>query len=56
MLNLGTILITILLILLIAGIILVLIKDKKQGRSSCGGSCAHCNMCAACKNSGRPER
>lgn len=47
--NAGTIIITILLILMVAGIIFYLIKEKKQGRSSCGGNCAHCKMCTACR-------
>ncbi|MBQ3968344.1 MAG: FeoB-associated Cys-rich membrane protein [Lachnospiraceae bacterium] len=46
--NIGTIFISLLLILMVTGIIRTLIKDKKQGRSSCGGNCAHCKMCAAC--------
>ncbi len=46
--NLGTIVITLLLLVIITIIILTIIKDKKQGRSSCGGNCAHCKMCAAC--------
>ncbi|MCR5094611.1 MAG: FeoB-associated Cys-rich membrane protein [Lachnospiraceae bacterium] len=47
--NLGTILITILLLLIVAGCIRSIIRDRKQGRSTCGGSCAHCKMCTACK-------
>lgn len=49
--NMGTILITLLLVLMVAGIIHTLIKDKKQGKSSCGGNCAHCGMCKACHKS-----
>lgn len=53
--NIGTILITILLVLIVAGIIRSMIRDKKKGRSVCSGSCAHCGMCAhggkAMKNS-----
>ena len=45
----GTILITIVLIALVAVIIRTMIRDKKMGRSSCGGSCASCKMCAACR-------
>ncbi|MBR2185742.1 MAG: FeoB-associated Cys-rich membrane protein [Lachnospiraceae bacterium] len=45
--NAGTILVTILLLLMVAGIIRTIIRDKKQGRSSCGGNCAHCKMCTA---------
>lgn len=50
--NAGTIVITLILALAVAGIIVFLIKEKKQGKSSCGGNCAHCKMCSGCKNSG----
>ena len=43
--NLGTIVITFFLILMVAGILWVLIRDHRSGRSSCGGSCGHCNVC-----------
>ncbi len=47
--NLGTIAVTLLLIAAVFGIIRSLIRDKKQGKSSCGGNCAHCGMCTACR-------
>ena len=47
--NLGTIAITLLLIIVVSCIILTIIRDKKQGRSTCGGNCAHCNACAGCR-------
>ena len=50
--NLGTIIVSILLILAVAGIILSMVKDKKQGKSSCGGNCAHCKKCAAAGKQG----
>ena len=40
--NAGTIVITLILALAVAGIIVFLIKEKKQGKSSCGGNCAGC--------------
>ena len=40
--NIGTIIITFFLILIVAGIITSMIKDKKRGISSCGGNCAKC--------------
>ena len=46
--NIGTVLITLLLIALVAAIIVKLRKDKKKGVSSCGGNCAHCAMHGAC--------
>ena len=50
--NIGTIIITFFLILMVTGIIISLTKDKKRGISSCGGNCAHCKMC---KCSRQPE-
>ena len=47
--NLGTLLISMLLILMVVGIIISMINDKKQGKSSCGGNCANCRLCTACK-------
>ena len=47
--NLGTILISIALIVLVALIMRSMIRDKKMGKSTCGGSCASCKMCAACR-------
>ena len=43
----GTILVSGILIL-IAGLgVRSIIRDKRSGKSSCGGSCAHCKGCAA---------
>lgn len=50
--NLATVLISLVLLLLIAGIIVVLVKDKKKGRSSCGGNCGHCPMSGSCHKQG----
>ena len=46
--NIGTITISIALALIVTGIVISLVKDKKQGKSTCGGNCAHCKMCASC--------
>ena len=46
--NLGTVLITILLIAIVVLIVVKLRKDKKKGVSSCGGNCAHCAMSGTC--------
>ena len=48
--NIGTIIITLLLILLVTVIIRSMINDKKRGISSCGGNCAHCKACSACRS------
>ena len=45
--NIGTILISLVLLAVVALIIRSMMRDKKQGRSSCGGNCAGChNKCA----------
>ncbi len=46
--NIGTVLITVCLIAVVAVIIVKLRKDKKKGVSSCGGNCAHCAMSGTC--------
>ena len=46
--NAGTIIISLALLGLVTGIIVRLRKDKKQGKSSCGGSCGHCPMAGTC--------
>ncbi|MBQ6067170.1 MAG: FeoB-associated Cys-rich membrane protein [Clostridia bacterium] len=46
--NIGTVLITILLIAIVVVIVVKLWKDKKKGVSSCGGNCAHCAMSGTC--------
>ncbi len=46
---LGTIVVSLLLIVIVAGIISSMIKDRKNGKNSCGGGCAHCKGCAAAR-------
>lgn len=46
--NIATIIICLVLVLIVAGIIVKLVKDKKKGRSSCGCNCAHCAMSGSC--------
>ena len=46
--NAGTILISLALIALVTGIIIQLRRDKKQGKSSCGGNCGSCPMSGSC--------
>lgn len=46
--NLGTIVVSLILIVIVAAVISKMIKDKRNGISSCGGNCAHCSMCASC--------
>ena len=46
--NLGTILICAALLAAVALILRSLLRQKKQGNSSCGCGCAHCAMHGAC--------
>jgi hypothetical protein len=50
---LGTALVLIILALIIGLIVFSMVKDKKQGKSSCscGGSCGCCPNSAACHGS-----
>ncbi len=53
----GTILVSILLVVIVAGIIATMIRDRKNGKSFCGGNCAHCKGCAAgCRPYGWGEK
>ena len=47
--NLGTIIVTLLLIVMVAAIINKLIQDRKKGISSCGHNCGSCAMAGACR-------
>ncbi len=52
--NLSTILISIVLIAIVTFISLSLIRQKRQGKSSCGGNCSHCGgQCQSCHPKGQ---
>ena len=46
--NLGTIVISAALLLVVIAIVRSMVRDKKQGKSSCGANCAHCAMGGTC--------
>ena len=46
--NLGNIIISLVLLAVVVGIIIKLIKDKKNGKSSCGCNCGNCAMSGSC--------
>lgn len=48
--NLSTFLVLLVVIGIVALAIRTIIKDKKAGKSSCGGSCGHCGSNAMCQN------
>ena len=47
--NLGNIVVSLILIAIVTAAIFKLIKDKKNGISSCGANCANCEMCSSCQ-------
>ena len=51
--NLGTILITLVLIAVVAAIIRSLRKNHRAGKTSCGCNCAHCAMAGKCHGGAR---
>lgn len=46
--NLGTAVVLIAVIAVVALVIVSVIRDKKAGRKSCGCGCAHCAMHGQC--------
>ena len=46
--NMATIIICAVLIAVVSAIIISMIKNKKQGRSSCGCGCGDCPMSGSC--------
>ena len=48
--NAGTLVLCILLLAVVALIVRSLLRQRKQGKSSCGCNCAHCAMHGSCHN------
>ncbi|MGI6238800.1 MAG: FeoB-associated Cys-rich membrane protein [Christensenellales bacterium] len=46
--NIGTIIICAVLGVIVACVIAVMVRDRKKGKSSCGGNCGHCSMGGSC--------
>ena len=46
--NLGTIAVLLVLAAVLAAIIRYLIREKRSGKSTCGGGCQHCAMFGQC--------
>lgn len=46
--NVGTILVLLVLAAVVTMIVRRMRKDKAQGKSSCGGNCAHCALHGSC--------
>ncbi len=50
--NVGTIILSLALIALVAWIVAKLCRDKRQGKASCGGNCGCCPMAGSCHKNG----
>jgi putative effector of murein hydrolase LrgA (UPF0299 family) len=46
--NLGNIVVSLILICIVTAVIVKMIRDRKQGKSSCGCGCEHCAMHGKC--------
>ena len=46
--DLATMIIALVRVAIVTAIIIAMRKDKKAGKSSCGGNCAHCAMAGKC--------
>ena len=46
--NLEAIIVCLSLAVILGIAVAVIIRDKKKGRSSCGGNCSACGMCCSC--------
>ncbi len=51
--NGGTLLAALAVILIVALVIRVMIKDRRAGKSSCGKNCSHCAMAGKCHGTGQ---
>lgn len=48
--NLPTILVSFVLLAVVIAAIVSLVRDKKQGKHSCGGNCSACALGSTCHN------
>ena len=46
--NLINIALTAVIVLIVGLLIFVMVRDRKAGKSSCGGSCSSCGACGGC--------
>ena len=53
--NIGTILVCTLLLAMVVGLIYGLVRDKKKGKSCCGG-CSGCSMQGVCHHASSKEQ
>lgn len=46
--NIGTIIVVLILVAVVASIIFKMVRDRKKGKASCGCQCSHCAMKDCC--------
>lgn len=46
--NIGTIIVSVLLLGIVSAIIIVTVRNKKRGKTSCGCGCSNCAMSGIC--------
>ena len=51
--NSSTILVSLVLLAVVILVVCIMMRDKKQGKSSCGGNCASCGGCCGCHKDSR---
>ena len=52
--NIGTIIVSLILLIIVGFAVRSLISNKKNGKSSCGCGCANCAMHGACHKMNKP--
>ncbi|MBQ7161703.1 MAG: FeoB-associated Cys-rich membrane protein [Clostridia bacterium] len=46
--NTAAFIICLVLAFIVIGALAVVLRDKKKGKTSCGGNCSACGMCGSC--------
>ena len=54
--NLINIVLVAVLVLLTGLLVRIMLRDRKAGKSSCGGNCSACGVCGACAGCRAAER
>ena len=46
--NLASIVLTAVIVLIVGLLVFLMVRDKRAGKSACGGNCANCASCGGC--------
>ncbi|MCD7812257.1 MAG: FeoB-associated Cys-rich membrane protein [Ruminococcus sp.] len=49
--NIGTIIVGLIVFAIVALVVIKMVRDRKQGKSSCGCGCEHCQNSQSCHGS-----